>query len=78
MFKSLSGYLCGIVTVALAPVVEETQQPEADNKDDAEDGIGDTEEMSGSRYLFLVLFTLAFFYWLFKPYKNSNECAQLS
>ncbi len=62
VFKSLSGYLCGIVTVALAPVVEETQQPEADNKDNAEYGIGDTEEVSGSGYLLLVLFSLAFFY----------------
>ena len=62
MFKSLRGHLCGIVTVALAPVVEETQQPEADNKDNAEYGIDDAQEIPGSVYLLLVLFSLAFFY----------------
>ena len=70
VFKSLSRYLCWIVTVALAPVMEETQQPEADNKDNAEYGIDDAQEIPGSVYLLLVLFSLAFFYWLFKPYKH--------
>ena len=61
----------------MGPEVVEAQRPEPDNKDNAEDGVGDAQKMAGSGYLLLVLFTLAFFYWLFKPYKNSNECAQL-
>ena len=46
----------------MCPEVIETQHPEADNKDNAEDGVGDTQEMSGSGYLLLILFTQAFFY----------------
>ena len=40
----------------------EAQRPEPDNKDNAEDGIGDAQEIPGSVYLLLVLFSLAFFY----------------
>ena len=62
MDRILSDHLCGIVTVAMDPEVVETQHPKPDNKHNAEDGVGDAQKMSGSGYLLLVLFPLAFFY----------------
>ena len=59
--QSLCYHLCVLIAVAVAPVVVEAQQPEADNKDNAENRVCDAQEISSSGYLLLVFLTLSFF-----------------
>ena len=57
--KSLSHHLAPVCTIAMSPVVVEAQQPEADHKADAEDGICHAEKVTGTGNLLLVLLSLA-------------------
>lgn len=59
--QSVCYHLCVLVTGAVAPVVVEAQQPEAHNKDNAENRVGHAQEISGSGYFLLVFLTLSFF-----------------
>ena len=66
-WESVCDHLCVLITVSVTPVVVEAQQPEAHNKDNAENRISDAQEISGSGYLLLVFLTLSFFDWSFYP-----------